>query len=78
MQPDPPPADFLVTRTGPDMAIIAACRAHLSHTKAVLQAGDPAALIQVSPANVDIDGNRRTIAVHGCKGHMEDWPVTVS
>ena len=77
MQPDPPPADFLVTRAGPGgTAIIAACRAHLAHTRAVLHAGDPAGRVEVGPANVDGDGNPRATAIHGCKGHMEGWPVT--
>lgn len=77
MQPDPPLADFAVVRRNPDgQATIYACRAHLNHTKTVLQSGNPAALITVSPANVDPDGNLFDVPRHGCKGHMEGWPVT--
>lgn len=76
MRPDPPAADYAVMRVGAGgAATIYACRAHLAFTKSVLQAGDPAASITVGPANVDNDGVRLQQPVHGCKGHLDGWPV---
>lgn len=78
MPADPPPADFAVSRKDPDGsgATIYTCRDHLAHTRALMQSGAaPGVLVQVGPANVDGDGNPLAVAVHGCKGHLEEWPA---
>jgi hypothetical protein len=74
---DPPLADFEVSRADPDgPARIYACRAHLAHTRRVMQDGGPGLAVTVAPANRDLDGNPLDTPVHGCKGHMESWPTT--
>lgn len=71
MADDPPPADFEVSRVnlaGTGVANIYACRAHLAHTKKVLvDNGELIGPVLVGPANPN---------VYGCKGHLEDWPVS--
>lgn len=77
MAADPPPADFVVSRNDPDgVAQIWSCRAHLAYTKQVWQAGaQPGELVTVGPANRDADGQVLEVLVHGCKGHLENWPT---
>jgi hypothetical protein len=72
---DPPPADFEVSRTGPDESVqnIYACRAHLAETRRRM-AGD-GFVLTVGPANRDSDGNPLPVPAHGCKGHLDGWPA---
>lgn len=75
--PDPPAADFEVSRATADGGSVSiyACRPHLAHTKAVLEGnGKLTGPVTVGPANTDPDGNPLDTPVHGCKGHMESWP----
>ena len=75
MAADPPPADFEVTRTSPaGTQSIYACRGHLAHTRALLER--QGGTVTAGPANRDGDGNQLDTPVHGCKGHLEDWPVS--
>jgi hypothetical protein len=75
MAADPPPADFEVTRTGrAGTQHIYACRAHLAHTRAVLE--QEGSTVTTGPANRDRDGSALDTPVHGCKGHLDGWPVT--
>lgn len=70
MADDPPPADFKVSRASLNggMADIYACRVHLAHTKQVLMDNNQlAGPVLVGPANPE---------VHGCKGHLDNWPVS--
>ena len=70
MADDPPPADFEVSRansTGTGIANVYACRAHLAHTKQVLM--DNPGLAGPVVVGPGLPGS-------GCKGHLEDWPVS--
>ncbi len=79
MAADPPPADFEVSRADPDgIARIYACRAHLARTRQVMQAGAaPGVLVTTGPANRDTDGQPLAVPAHGCKGHLDNWPVSL-
>ena len=65
---EPPPAEFEISRTDPDGAIsdIYACGQHLARTIQIMLQDGAAVTVAIRPADP---------AVHGCKGHFEDWPV---
>jgi hypothetical protein len=75
MAADPPPADFEVTRTAPDGSVqtVWTCRAHLAETRRRWSEGGH--VPSVGPANRDSEGNPLPVPRHGCKGHLDGWPV---
>ncbi len=76
--PDPPPADFEVSRAaaGGGTVSVFACRPHLAHTRRVLESNSQlTGPVTVGPANTGPDGGPLDTPVHGCKGHLADWPA---